>query len=337
MEAEHVRTNGETVITSLTFEQMLRYLEHLHSMELRANTKAIYVTALKSLYRWLDLQKKAPFDPQLIPSISIDPSVSSRNASTREEVEAILGTFDEYFPEELRNKACISLLWDSGMRLSEMLSLNVGDIDTETMHGRVKTYKRKNHIRTIRWWYSTNELLKQWCLVRSAVLEREGSSQNALFITLAPNCDYIRLGRHVPQGAIRNARKKVGITRQITPHALRHGNLTDMLKAGMNIREVQEHAGHAKVTTTQIYTHVEEGEIDRAYRRIQSERYTHPAYASKTHQKETYGGLRRRREEGRPGYGLQTSEVALPDSRQENEPQPRQRAWSREGSRGHWG
>lgn len=302
------------LITTLTFERLLAYLEHLHQADLKPNTRAIYITALKGLYKWLNLQERSPINPDLIPTVPIDPSASSRNAATQEEVEAILGTFDEYFPEDLRTKAAISLLWDSGMRLGELLSLDIESIDTQAMRGRVKTYKRKNHSRTIRWWHGTNEVLKRWLVIRDAILRREGVKENAVFISLSSNSTLGRLDRHVIQKAMREACDELSITRQISPHTLRHGNLTLLLRGGMNIRQVQEHAGHAKVTTTQIYTHVDEGEIDRHYRRIQEERYTQPRYGNFIIEK-PHPGLRSDGQEGWARESEALPQVALPSPR----------------------
>lgn len=318
------------LIISLTFECLLEYIENLQQAPLKPNTRAIYVTALKGLYKWLKMQGKSPFDPDLIPTIPIDQGASSRNAATEEEVQAILGTFDEYFPDDLRNKAAISLLWDSGIRLGELLSLDIDSIDTVAMQGRVKTYKRKNHYRTIRWWHHTNELLKRWLVIRDTVLERMGYQQNALFITLSPNSYYERLGRHVIQGAMRESCKRVGITRQITPHTLRHGNLTILLRDGMNIREVQVHAGHAKVTTTQIYTHVEDSEVDSKYRRIQEQRYNSVSYGHQSSGQEKER-LRSDGTKGRTGNGQYPSKITLPRVIAKNERETRQRKGTRKG------
>jgi integrase/recombinase XerD len=260
------------LIRELAFEEMVEYLKHIHTLTLKPNTRAIYICAMKALYAYLAKRGISPFDPTLIPSTPIDVSKSSRIAATEEEVFAILSTFSSCFPEALRNKAAIAMLWDSGLRLGELLSLNIDSINLESMSGTVKTYKRRDHTRTFRWDYSTNELLKEWLHFRDAYLRRDGVEQNALFISLATNSVCGRLDRHVLQKALREACRKLDLPRQVTPHTLRHGCLSELLRDGMNIRQVQETAGHAKVTTTQIYTHVEDSELEQAYRKIQFKR-----------------------------------------------------------------
>jgi len=260
------------LISELIFDDILAYVKNIQTIALKDNTRAIYICALKAFYRYLHRVGKCKFDPELIPAVSIDTSKSSRNAATEEEVISILGTFDEFFPEDLRNKTAISLLWDSGLRLGELLSLNIDSVNTVTMSGRVKTYKRKDHVRTFRWDYTTNELIKSWLYVREMIMRRDGERGDALFISLATNGSCARMHRHILQKQMREACARLSFTRVISPHSLRHGCLTNLLHDGLNIRQVQEIAGHAKVTTTQIYTHIDDKDLERAYREVQKVR-----------------------------------------------------------------
>lgn len=260
----------ELRIVDVSFDDIVHYAEHLRSGNLKDNTRAIYHTALKSLYRWLYDQGKVSWNPELIPTVQIEYDMGNRVAATPEEISAILGTFDENFPDELRTKAAIALLADSGLRLGELLSLDESSIDVTLMKGRVKTYKRRGHWREFYWEEPTNELLKQWLYVRNIILQRDSIEQTALFISLATNSICGRLDRHVIQKAMRDACKKLGITRRISPHPLRHGYITERMKRGMNLRALQKSAGHAKITTTQLYMHLDEDEVEKEYRRTSS-------------------------------------------------------------------
>lgn len=253
--------------TECELEDVISYIELLREEGIKEGTIAIYITALRSLWKYLEDKADLRFPSHKIPIVKSD-NVKSHEFATPEEVMAILGTFSDLFPYDCRNKAMISLMWDTGVRLAELLSLDIDDIDLINKRGNVKTYKRKGHRREIYWEEMTNELLKKWLLLREEYLIRNGQQTNALFLSLATNSGASRCHRQALQKALREACKRIGLKRHITPHSLRHGYCTMRARLNMNVHYLQKLMGHAKLTSTQIYVHTNEKDVENEYRKI---------------------------------------------------------------------
>lgn len=258
---------GNRAIETILIEDVCLYIQALRDEGIKEGTVSIYITALRSFASYLEDKELLLFKAKAIPVVSAD-NVVSHEFATPEEVMAILGVWSDLFPLDCRNKAMISLTWDTGVRLSELLSLNVEDIDLINKRGRVKTYKRKNEMRDIYWETDTNDILKKWLLFRDEVLIRDGAHTNALFLSLATNTKALRCHRHAVQKALIDARKKAGVKRHITPHSLRHGYCTLRAKLNMNVNHLQRLMGHAKLTSTQVYVHLTNNELENEYRKI---------------------------------------------------------------------
>jgi site-specific recombinase XerD len=256
-------------ITALTIPDFSNYLLSLENRGLRGGTRSIYITAVRSLWRWLHQQQRVKFSEALIPVPNRD-DVKSHECLTPDEFKKIMAYFDEFFPKDLRDKTIISLLFATGMRLGEMLSLDVSGIDIENRRTEIKTFKRKNHKRQIFWDDETNVLLAKWLEVRERLLDREKIDATALFIALDTNKYGERIGRCVVQRVFRRVRAKCGIDKRITPHSCRHGFATLGVKNNINIMYLKEMMGHATIRSTQIYTHLENKDIEREYRKIYS-------------------------------------------------------------------
>lgn len=253
----------ERSIASITSDDMTDYVNFLKGKKLKKGTIAIYMTALRAFWAWGEKRAKFSCARDDIPKLRADDVVSHRPAAP-DEVHAILGTFSNSFPEDIRNKCAIMLAWTTGLRLCELLSLNVEDLDINDKRGSTKTFKRKNHRRNIYWDDETNDALKRWLEMREAVLARAGIHTEALFISLGTSNLGDRIGRHVFQIVLRDRSKQLGFKKPVTMHTLRHGFAT--LLQGINVHHLQDLLGHAKLSTTQIYVHVKEHEVEASYR-----------------------------------------------------------------------
>src|SRR5690606_13977889 len=110
--------------------------------------------------------------------------------------------------EGLRNKLIIAFMFATGVRVGELLAIDVSQIDTEKRSAFVKTFKRVNYYRTVFWDPETNELMKRWLDVRSRLLAGMGSS-DALFVSLAPQSLGKRLHKSAVQRIFRATRRKL--------------------------------------------------------------------------------------------------------------------------------
>lgn len=154
----------------------------------------------------------------------------------------------------LRDRAIMELFFSSGMRISELLSLNVEQVSFLKDNGK-KTYElsiigKGKHVRTIFISPRSAEWIRKY-------LKKRGDIYKPLFINMrSKNPDHTCLSpRHV-QSMISRCAVLAGLSKKVTPHTLRHTYATDLLSHGADLRSVQELLGHKNVATTQIYTHV---------------------------------------------------------------------------------
>ncbi|GAH61021.1 unnamed protein product, partial [marine sediment metagenome] len=161
-------------------------------------------------------------------------------------------------PEAKRDKAMLELLYASGMRVSELVSLNLGDVDIES--GFVRCFGKGHKERLI-------PIHQQAALAVKEYLEQARPSlahdkeERALFLN--PRGD--RLTRQGFWQKLKEYAKSANLEADVTPHTLRHSFATHMLSGGADLRYVQEMLGHANISTTQVYTHLTSEHIRRSY------------------------------------------------------------------------
>ena len=161
-------------------------------------------------------------------------------------------------PDSKRDRAMLELLYASGMRVSELVALNIEDIDVENNTVRCFGKGRKERIVPIypQAAQSVDTYLKE---ARSHMVRKD--SEQALFVNQRGE----RLTRQGLWQILKAYAKAAGLGNRVTPHTLRHSFATHMLGGGADLRAVQEMLGHANISTTQIYTHVSSDHIRRAY------------------------------------------------------------------------
>ena len=162
-------------------------------------------------------------------------------------------------PKGLRDQALLEVLYATGMRVSELATLAVEDVDVVT--GSVRCIGKGNKERVM-------PLYPNACSAVQVYLERgrpslltEGSNEKALFLN--PRGE--QLTRQGLWLIIKHYAKELGIADRVTPHTLRHSFATHMLNGGAGLREVQKLLGHANISTTQVYTHVTQDHLREVY------------------------------------------------------------------------
>jgi len=180
----------------------------------------------------------APRVPQGIPK-----------ALTEAEVEALLGAVPGDGPRPQRDRAILELLYAGGLRISELVGLDLGDVDLRD--GLVRVLGKGSKERVVPLGRSARASVGDYLTTgRPELVARQTTT--ALFLNA-------RGGRHTRQGAwlvVRAAGDRVGLRGRLFPHVLRHSCATHMLDRGADIRVVQELLGHASLSTTQVYTKV---------------------------------------------------------------------------------
>ncbi|WP_460798817.1 tyrosine recombinase XerC [Nocardioides pacificus] len=176
----------------------------------------------------------------------------------RDLIEAATELADDGSPVGLRDVAMLELLYATGIRVGELVALDLGDVDRERNVVRVLGKGRKE--RSVPFGQPAAAAVDRWLDLGRAQLWAEGAGA-ALFLGVR--------GRRIDQRAVRTLvhRRIAGVAGapDIGPHGLRHSAATHLLEGGADLRSVQELLGHASLATTQIYTHVTTDRLRRAY------------------------------------------------------------------------
>jgi integrase/recombinase XerD len=213
--------------------------------------------AIKSFYHFLVLERKIQSDPTL----NIEtPKLEHRlpRVLTIEEVEALLNQPDTSKSIGLRDKAMLELLYASGMRVSELISINIEDINMDL--GFLKCVGKGSKERILPVGSIALDCLKKYINEARNDLIKNNDTKK-LFV----NNQGKKLTRQGFWKILRKYSARAGINKHITPHTLRHSFATHLLENGADLRAVQEMLGHADISTTQIYTHLTKSRIKEVY------------------------------------------------------------------------
>jgi integrase/recombinase XerC len=224
-----------------------RYLAYMTTRRYARQTVAQRASALRRYFSWLGRKGTLGADPTVALSARTGGSRLPRPLS-RSELEVILDDPPARPGKEevrLRDDAALELLYGSGLRVSELCGLRVGDLD---LRGRWATvWGKGSKQRKVPISESAARAARMWIDGGRAVLARAGSPAEALFLNARGQCLGPRDVRRILD------RRSPSPTH---PHALRHSFATHLLDGGADLRVVQELLGHASVRTTQVYTHV---------------------------------------------------------------------------------
>jgi integrase/recombinase XerD len=246
-----------TDIKEVTRHDLMAYLLHLKKREKSPATLARHMACLKSFFHFLLREKIIDEDPTChleSPKLAqMFPRVLSM-----EETELLINRPNTGTVLGLRDKAMLELIYATGLRVSELVNLNLQDINLEMGFLRCLGKGAKERIVPIGSFGV--DALKEY-LNRSRVKLVKASKTEALFV----NRHGKRLTRQGFWKILKAYAKEAKIEINITPHTLRHSIATHMLENGADLRTVQEILGHADITTTQIYTHLTKTHLKEIY------------------------------------------------------------------------
>lgn len=229
-------------------DSMASYVLELHDRGYSDTTRARKVASARSFFAFLIDEGVITGDP----SENLNaPRVGRYLPETLgvEEVEALLDAAGGDGPEGRRDRAMMELLYASGMRVGELVSIDLGDMELE--QGFVRCFGKGSKERIVPVHAGAVEAIGDYLREGRAELATKRSDR-AVFLNR-------KGGRLTRQGIwliLRRLSAKAGIQKRITPHTLRHSFATHLLRGGASLRNVQELLGHASISTTQVYTHL---------------------------------------------------------------------------------
>ncbi|WP_433742968.1 site-specific tyrosine recombinase XerD [Falsibacillus pallidus] len=237
---------------------IVHFLGHLKQQGKSVRTIARHIASIRSFHQFLLREKAVDMDP----SVHIDTPQHGRSLPkvlSLEEVESLLEAPDDSTPIGARDKAMLEILYATGIRVSELIGLNLDDVHL-TM-GFVKCIGKGNKERIIPIGRTAVTVLENYMGGSRLRLRSSKYKTDALFLNHHGN----RLTRQGFWKILKGLAKKANIEKELTPHTLRHSFATHLLENGADLRAVQEMLGHADISTTQIYTHVTKTRLKDVY------------------------------------------------------------------------
>ncbi|MFA4815272.1 MAG: site-specific tyrosine recombinase/integron integrase [Candidatus Gracilibacteria bacterium] len=240
-------------------------LDDIHSYQLFLNrfvdrrdhglgvkTQNYHLIALRAFLKYLVRQDIPSLPPDKVDLKKIPERIV--DFLTREEVERLFEVIPLEKKAGPRNRAMLEMLYSTGLRVSELVSLNRSQVDLERREFTVRGKGRKPRIVFL------SERCVHWLQVYFA---DRTDNWEPVFISFSRNRtdenlglgEKRRLTAYTVEEVVRQAGRLAGLGKKVTPHVIRHSFATDLLHNGADIRSVQEMLGHASITTTQIYTH----------------------------------------------------------------------------------
>jgi len=247
-----------SAVTAVDRLVLRRYLGQLRSEGMAPASIVRKVSTIRSFYRFLAREGRVAQDPLVGVR---GPKKGRRLPSflSGGQVLSILGAVQGETPKDLRDRAIVELFYAAGLRLSELVGLDTGDASIGERQVRVLGKGNKERIALMG--RSAASALERYLKEgRPAFIRRP--QERALFL----NKQGGRLSARAVQLLLRRCALKAGLDERVFPHLLRHTFATHMLDGGADLRVVQELLGHARATSTQIYTHVSDEERRRRYR-----------------------------------------------------------------------
>lgn len=239
-------------------DHIVRYILHLKEREYTSSTVARKVAAIKSFSHFLLAEGFIKDDP----TATLDsPKVNKRlpKALSHDLINRLLlEAGKSSTPKGQRDKALLELLYATGMRVSELVLLDIDDVNLAS--GNVRCFGKGSKERIIPIYDRAVHALEEYLQKGRPRLVKD-PNEKALFL----NHRGKRLTRQGLWLIIKHYADEVGMGSEVTPHTLRHSFATHMLSGGAGLREVQKLLGHANISTTQVYTHVDSERLREVY------------------------------------------------------------------------
>jgi len=231
-----------------------QFVAQRHRQQLSARSSARELSALRSFFNFLISEQQLDFNPAQHVQAPKPKQALPRTLDV-DQVQQLL-EIDATTPLAIRDKAILELFYSSGLRLSELVSLDLAQLDLRQAMLRVTG--KGNKTRHVPIGRKAIAALRDWLQLRSD-FNKQGST--AVFLSERGN----RLSRRSVQQRLRHWAQRQGMVSHVHPHMLRHSFASHLLESSGDLRAVQELLGHSDINTTQIYTHLDFQHLARVY------------------------------------------------------------------------
>ncbi|HET7765132.1 MAG TPA: tyrosine recombinase XerC [Burkholderiales bacterium] len=248
--------NPGKALDDLDSQHLRRAASQLHSRGMSGRTIAYMISGWRGFFGWLVKHRgfsrnpcvglRPPKSPKALPK-ALSPDLVARLLETPART-----------PAEMRDKAMFELFYSSGLRLAELVSLDCADAEGVLRQAEVTVTGKGAKTRTVPVGSKARAAADAWLAQRGALAN---SDEPALFVGAR--------GRRISPSSVRHAlsqwARRLGLPQHVHPHMLRHSFATHVLQSSGDLRAVQEMLGHASISTTQVYTHLDFQHLAKAY------------------------------------------------------------------------
>lgn len=265
--AAFAKVDSPTKISPALVRQYKLFLSRYRDKKgrpLKRSSQNHHLIALRSFLRYLAQQEELDVLPPDRVELMKEPDREVK-VLNEEALETLLAAPNVKTRQGLRDKAILELLFSTGMRVSELVSLDVDDVNLKTRE--MSVIGKGGKIRVVFISDSAADSLASY-------LGRRGDDFKPLFIRYAgakaktSDGEDLRLSVRSVQKIVKKYARKAGLAIEPSPHTLRHTFATDLLRRGADIRAVQELLGHSNIATTQIYTHITNPQLKKVHQKF---------------------------------------------------------------------
>ena len=233
----------------ITYQDLQQFVAQLRDIGIHPRSQARIISGIKSFYRFMLLDDYITVDPtELLESPKI--GLKLPEVLTVSEINDILDSIDLSLPEGQRNRAMLEVLYSCGLRVSELITLRYSDVYFD--EGFIKVEGKGSKQRLVPISDTAIREIKNYLLDRNGVVVKKGF-EDILFLSRRGTA----LSRIMVFHIIKQQTEMAGVHKNVSPHTFRHSFATHLLEGGANLRAIQEMLGHEKITTTEIYTHID--------------------------------------------------------------------------------
>lgn len=249
----------------IVLEDLQDFVRWVAELGMTQSSQARIISGIRTFYRYCQLEEISANDPTLLLEA---PKLKRKlpDVLSYEEIEVILAQIDRSTPEGERNRAILEVMYGCGLRVSEVVELKLSQLHLEV--GFIRVIGKGNKERLVPIGDSAIKHLHLYCDAVRRLGPIQKGEEDIVFLNRRGK----RLTRVMIFLILKELVKKAGITKNISPHTLRHSFATHLVEGGADLRAVQEMLGHESITTTEIYTH-----LDREFLRTTLQAF-HPGF-----------------------------------------------------------
>ncbi len=240
--------------TRLSTDHIRAFFVHLHEAGILARSQARLLSTLRTFYQFLVLEELVAIDPtERIESPQVGRALP--DVLTEDDINSIIAAIDLSQPQGERNRAMLEMLYGCGLRVSELINVQLSNLRLNEGYIIVTGKGNKQRIVPI-----NGTAIRYTNIYREQVRNLQ-SPQKGFEDVLFLNRNGKQLTRVMVFTIIKRLAEKAGIKKHVSPHTFRHSFASHMVNRGANLRVVQEMLGHESITTTEIYTHLNDTKL----------------------------------------------------------------------------